>query len=266
MISGLSIADAVGYSMLLGGILSVLDVVASEVSVLLGPCICAGALSGNEYGWRLCSCVDCTRECGIRNCNAVALPQLAGLHISCCSMSSEHLYDVLFDCWHDSYDGASAGSFMWAANLAGLVHSSLSSSHSAALFHSFSVGFLAVNEDACYECDGPPSDKACDGSICGSEHFPFSPLLDDDDLVLHDGGPDNCAFTFDDPDPIPRIGDVLSLDPVYLSDASVVADAILDRDCSSSHSEHDGSDCDSDYFPPPPLVDDDGFSPSPPHW
>ncbi len=61
------------------------------------------------------------------------------------------------------------------------------------------------------------------------------PPLDDDDLYMHDGGPDNCAFTFDDPDPIPRIVDVIS-------------DA-----CSLSQSEHDGSECDSDYFPPPPL-------------
>ncbi len=244
MISGSCIVDAVGYSMLLGGILSALEVVYSEVSVLFGPCICVCALHGNDYGWRLCSCAECMVDVGFRKCDAFSLPQLAGLQITCCPMSSEHVYDIVYEHWHEEFEGACVGSFMWAASLAGLVHSSLSSSHYAALFHSFNIGLFAVNAvNACAfnECPGPPSTVGHDSDVGvneHSEHFP-SPHLDADYLYMHDGGPDNCAFTFDDPDPIPR-----------LTDASSVSG-------SSSHSDRVGSDCDSDYVPPPPLVDGD---------
>ncbi len=250
LISGSCVDPVLGYSMLLGGILRTLDFVYSEVNILFGNCICACASHGLVHGWRLCSCAECALDLGARKFDAFALPVLAGLQVICCPMSSEHLYDIVYEHSHETYEGACVGSFMWAACFAGLVHSSLSLLYEASRSCSFSSVIFAVNVDnvnARLERRGPPSVEGYDCDVIVSEHLPF-PDLDADYLSSDDGGLDNCAFTFDDPDPIPCLVDVIS-------------DA-----CSSSSGGHDCSElseCGSDDVPLPPLIDDYDSPPSP---
>ena len=161
--------DELKCSMRLGGILSILEVVYREVMILSGPCACVDLVPGSEYGWRLCSCDGCVSECGVRRCDIVALPHLAGFSCMYDGMSSEHVYDIVYPDCHVACAGAAVGSFMWAACLAGCVHSSLSSLPIATLFRAFSAGYLAVYASACHECDGSPSNSEYDGSECGSD-------------------------------------------------------------------------------------------------